>query len=146
MITVNKIDAAVDQLDWAIRLLIDHNAYIPAITLAGACDCILGGMNRQFFDELRDSLAAKYQLPPKEVSDMHINKAKNWLKHATVITPQEFEFDLKSEAIMRITLAIATLKNFDNRVTSETPRLAIWLSESKIPDAQLWADIIIGNV
>ena len=146
MIMVNKVDAAVDQLDWAIRLLIDHEAYIPAITLAGACDGILGGMNRQFFDELRDSLASQYQLSSKEVSDIHINKAKNWLKHATVVDSQEFEFDLQSEAIMRITLAIAMLKGFDNSVTSQTPRFAIWLRESNIPDAQLWTDIIIGNI
>jgi hypothetical protein len=28
---ISKIDAAVDQLDWAIRLLLDHKAYVPAI-------------------------------------------------------------------------------------------------------------------
>jgi hypothetical protein len=37
-----KIDVAVDQLDWAIRLFLDHRAYVPAITLAGAAEEILG--------------------------------------------------------------------------------------------------------
>jgi len=32
--TLSKLDAAVDQLDWAIRLLLDNKAYVPAITLA----------------------------------------------------------------------------------------------------------------
>jgi len=33
--SLSKIDAAVDQLDWSIRLFLDHQAYVPAITLAG---------------------------------------------------------------------------------------------------------------
>ena len=36
--TVNKIDAAIDQLDWAIKLFIEHKAYVPSITLAGAAE------------------------------------------------------------------------------------------------------------
>jgi hypothetical protein len=35
---LSKIDAAVEQLDWAIRLLIDHKAYVPAIALAAAAE------------------------------------------------------------------------------------------------------------
>jgi hypothetical protein len=27
---LSKIDAAVDQIDWAIRLFLDHQAYLPA--------------------------------------------------------------------------------------------------------------------
>jgi hypothetical protein len=41
-VELTKIDAAVDQLDWAIRLFLDHKAYVPAITLAGAAEEILG--------------------------------------------------------------------------------------------------------
>ena len=41
-VEISKIDAAVDQLDWAIRLFLDHHAYVPAITLAGAAEEILG--------------------------------------------------------------------------------------------------------
>jgi len=39
---ISKIDAAVSQLDWAIRLFLDHQAYLPAITLAGAAEEIIG--------------------------------------------------------------------------------------------------------
>ena len=39
---LSKIDVAVEQLDWAIRLFLDHQAYLPAITLAGAAEEILG--------------------------------------------------------------------------------------------------------
>ena len=47
MHSVSKIEAAVDQLDWAIRLFIDHKAYMPAITLAGAAEEILGKASSQ---------------------------------------------------------------------------------------------------
>ena len=36
--SLSKIDAAADQLDWSIRLFLDHQAYVPAITLAGAAN------------------------------------------------------------------------------------------------------------
>lgn len=39
---ISKIDAAVDPLDWSIRLFLDHQAYVPAITLAGAAEEIIG--------------------------------------------------------------------------------------------------------
>jgi hypothetical protein len=39
---LSKIDAAVEQLVWAIRLFLDRQAYLPAITLAGAAEEILG--------------------------------------------------------------------------------------------------------
>lgn len=57
---VGKIDAAVDQLDWAIRLLIDHKAYVPAITLAGAAEEIIGEAvaSESAFRKLKESLSA----------------------------------------------------------------------------------------
>jgi hypothetical protein len=42
---LSKIDAAVEQLDWAIRVFLDK-AYVPAITLAGAADEILVAYKR----------------------------------------------------------------------------------------------------
>jgi hypothetical protein len=39
---LSKIDAAVEQLDWAIKLFLDRQAYLPAITLAGDAEEILG--------------------------------------------------------------------------------------------------------
>ena len=43
-INIEKNDAATNQLDWAIRLFLDHDEFIPAITLAGAAEEILGGL------------------------------------------------------------------------------------------------------
>ena len=38
---VSKVGAAVDHLDCAIRLFLNHE-YVPAITLAGAAEGLLG--------------------------------------------------------------------------------------------------------
>lgn len=80
---LSKIDAAVDQLDWAIRLLLDHKAYVPAITLAGAAEEILGTAagEQASFALLKKSLAADFRIPEKVISPSYLNKAKNWLKH-----------------------------------------------------------------
>lgn len=37
-----KLAAVFDQLDWAITLFLEHHAYVPAITLAGAAEEIIG--------------------------------------------------------------------------------------------------------
>lgn len=83
---LSKIDAAVDQLDWAIRLFLDHKAYVPAITLAGAADEILGRAigNCAAFDVLKKKFAADLPLPEKLISQNYLNKAKNWLKHSNL--------------------------------------------------------------
>ena len=44
---LSKIDAAVDQLDWSIRLFLDHQAYVPAITLAAAAEVRMVQCERQ---------------------------------------------------------------------------------------------------
>lgn len=82
-IELSKIDAAVEQLDWAIRLFLDHKAYVPAIALAGAAEEIIGQAipGRGVFELLKKKFAADFSLPEKVVSQTHLNKAKNWLKH-----------------------------------------------------------------
>jgi hypothetical protein len=75
---VSKIESACDQLDWAIRLLIDSGAYFPAITLAGASEEMLGRAagDRSTFKQLLASLPKSYGIPEKLVSQVHLNGAK----------------------------------------------------------------------
>jgi hypothetical protein len=58
---LTKIEAAVEQLDWAIRLFLDHKTYVPAITRAGAADEVLGQAvgNRAAFEVLKKKFAAE---------------------------------------------------------------------------------------
>ena len=80
---VSKIDAAVHQLDWAIRLFLDSEAYIPAITLAGAAEEILGQtlQDRAVFAQLKAKFSVDTGLAEGVISQAYLNKAKNWLKH-----------------------------------------------------------------
>jgi len=78
-----EVEAAIEQLDWAIRLFLDHKAYVAAIPLAAAAEKILGKAvgDRSAFEALKKILPGKYSLSEKDVIDDHLNKTKNWLKH-----------------------------------------------------------------
>ena len=80
---LSKIDAAAEQLDWAIRLFLDHQAYLPAITLAGAAEEILGQAvgDRAAFAQLKTVFAGRFDISEKIISQQHLNKARNWLRH-----------------------------------------------------------------
>ena len=132
--TVNKIEAAALQLDWAIRLFLDHGEYIPAITLAGAAEEILGEAvsNEAAFHQLKVTLSEKTGIEEKIISQEHLNKTKNWLKHWKEMKDDEnLDIELEKEAIQYIARAIANLITHDNSVTSETPRYYKWLMENK---------------
>ncbi len=131
---INKIDAAVDQLDWAIKLFLDHKAYIPAITLAGAAEEILGEAvsSDTAFKLLKQSLSEEYEIPKKVVSQEHLNKVKNWLKHWKGMKDEEsLEIELETEAIQYLIRAIANLVTYDNSLTTQTPRFLQWIEENR---------------
>jgi hypothetical protein len=62
-----KIDAAPDQLDWAMRLFLDHAAFVPAISLAGAAEDIIGETlgDQSTFALLKVKLCADFNLSEK---------------------------------------------------------------------------------
>lgn len=131
---VSKIDAAVDQLDWAIKLFLDHQAYVPAITLAGAAEEIIGEAvsPKSAFQLSKRSLSEKTGIPEKVVSQEHLNKVKNWLKHWKEMKDEEsIEIELETEAIQYLFRAIANLIAYDRSLTSETPRFFKWLKENR---------------
>jgi hypothetical protein len=133
-IEINKIDAAVDQLDWAIKLFLDDSAYVPAITLAGAAEEIIGETlgESSAFKLLKEKLGAEYNLPPKVISQGHLNKAKNWFKHWKEMKDDEtIEIELETEAIQYIVRAISNLVSHDHSISSETPRFLEWLKDNK---------------
>ncbi len=83
---LSKIDVAVDQLDWAICLFLDHKACVAAITLAGAAEEILGQAvgERAAFKVLKTKFVSEhdvYGLSESAISQDHLNRAKNWFKH-----------------------------------------------------------------
>ncbi len=131
---VTKIDAAVDQLDWAIRLFLDHQAYVPAITLAGAAEEIVGEAvsSEAAFRILKKRLFEKTGIEEKVISQEHLNKTKNWLKHWKDMKDEEsLEIELETEAIQYLVRAITNLITHDNSLTSETPRFFKWVNENR---------------
>jgi hypothetical protein len=128
-----KIDAAADQLDWAIKLFLDHKAYVPAITLAGAAEEIIGEMlgSESAFQVLKERLSKNVGLSAEIISQAHLNKAKNWLKHWKEMKDSELiDLELEKEASQYILRAITNLYVHDQSCTSETPRFAEWVKDN----------------
>ena len=131
---VSKIGAAVDQLDWAIKLFLDHKAYVPAITLAGAAEEILGEAvaSESAFRKLMESLSSKHGIQNAVLSQEYLNKTKNWLKHWKEMKDAEYlDIELETQAIQYIVRAITNLATHDNTATSETPRFFTWLVNNR---------------
>jgi len=134
---LTKSEAAADQLDWAIRLFLDHDAFVPAITLAGAAEEIVGAplSDQSAFVQLKKVFANELSLSEKDVGQLHLNRAKNWLKHWKGHRDSETEtVELKNEAIHYIVRGITNFVAFDGSVPSEAPRFLAWLSKNWDPE------------
>ena len=128
---VSKIDAAVHQLDWAIMLFLDSDAFIPAITLAGAAEEILGQtlQDRAVVAQLKAKFAADTGLAESVISQAYLNRAKNWLKHWQHLRDAEtITLDLEAEAVQYLIRAITNLVLHDHSMPSEGPRFFEWLA------------------
>ena len=131
---VSKIDAAVHQLDWAIKLFLDSEAYIPAITLAGAAEEIIGQtlQDQSVFAQLKVKFSANLGLPEKVISQVYLNKTKNWLKHWQDLRDEEsIEIDLEAEAVQYLVRAITNLILHDHSMPSEGQRFFEWLAANR---------------
>ncbi len=129
---ITKIDAAVEQMDWAIRLLLDHQAYVSSITLAGAAEEIIGETlgKRSVFSQLKAKFRATHNVSEKFISQTSLKKAKNWLKHWNGMQDDErIEIELEEEAIQYIVRALTNLVIHDRSLPSEAPRFLEWLSK-----------------
>ena len=132
--SLSKIDAAADQLDWSIRLFLDHQAFIPAITLAGAAEEIVGQILKEqsVFERVKKKLSADFNLPEAVISQEYMNKARNWLKHWTKMQDTEtITVDLEGEAIQYIVRALVNFVLHDRSLPSEGPRFFKWLADNR---------------
>ncbi len=139
-IAISKIDAAVEQLDWAIKLFLDHRAWIPAITLAGAAEEVLGKLvgQRAAFGQLKTKFTTELGMAEKTVSQDHLNRAKNWLKHCEENAANAtIRLDAEEEAIQYIVRALTNLAGFDGSQPSEGTRFWKWMELNR---AELMAD------
>ena len=126
---VSKLEAASSQLDWAIRLLLDHDAPVAAITLAGAAEEVLGRSlgDEAVFKVLMESIPGKLGVDPKIYSQQHLNRARNWLKHWGSEEPEHAEIDLYEEAVSLILRALANYIPQSGGLSKEAERFCSWL-------------------
>ncbi len=136
--SISKIDAAVDQLDWAIRLFLDEQAFLPAITLAHAAEVVLGDSvvrsgGKSALFQIADNLSPITGHSPQEVRKF-MNDPANWLKHWKDRTDSEkMDMELETLAIQYIAGAAINLHQHDQNLSSEMPRFWKWLNENR-PD------------
>jgi hypothetical protein len=132
MQTVGKIEAASHQLDWAIRLLIDHDAPMPAITLAGAAEEILGrGLTNSAHEALIREFSESHDINRRDLSQQYLNKARNWLKHWDHGSEPEYAtFDLVQEAVQGIARGISNMSSYNQSIPSEGPRFLEWIKQN----------------
>jgi hypothetical protein len=128
-VALTKFDAAAEQLDWAIKLYFDHRAYVPAITLAGAAEEILGELlgEASIFSVLRQSLASEFGLSPAVVSQQHLNRGKNWVKHWKDLRDDETTtIDLENDALQLIVRAMSNYLDHNLPPTPQGQRFVDW--------------------
>jgi hypothetical protein len=128
------MEAASHQLDWAIRLFLDHNAPLPAITLAGAAEEILGAnlADKSAFQDLVRHFTTTWGIDQKILSQQHLNKARNWLKHWSTGTDAEYEdFELEEEAIQYIARGLTNMAANYQSLPHEGPRFLEWVKANR---------------
>ena len=134
LFVVPKVDAAVDQMDWAIRLFLDFGAYVPAITLAGAAEGILEACLNDDPSAETAYTSIKRSIKDKGVASAdgigrYMNGPRNFLKHADKSAFDAENADLETIAIHQILRCMTNLLRIDRSLSksSEAPRFYSWI-------------------
>jgi hypothetical protein len=132
IITVSKIDAAVEQLKWAISLLVDHGAFLPAVTLAGAAEEVFGKRsNRPILNEMAKLAETMRAGQGKQLATMQ-NEVRNWLKHHNTENKESWtmDFDPRVAAVFMIGRALANHSACGLPPLENAHRYHVWLYET----------------
>lgn len=135
----SQLEAAERQIDRAVSLFINEKDYISAITLAGAAEGILGEAQQKarkqyFFGILREALKKMPFLSmfkPDEISELHLNRIRNFLKHYSGDLKKQIEHPMDLEAIQLLVRAIASYGFLTNTVTKGSVEFFGWLREHR---------------
>lgn len=131
---MQKVEIGVKQLQTAIDMYIDKKDYISAITLAGAAEEVLGKLaerkgHKTAKKDLSDALLKKVpSVSEKELSDKHLNRVRNSLKHVNSDDEDIIEIEPEEEAFTMICRAISNLSKLNK---SEPDNLNKFLPEIK---------------
>jgi len=134
------LEAAERQIDRAIILFLEDHDYICAITLACAADGILGeallAQNKEPMINLLKSELQRFDLlshlSPKEISDQHLNKIRNLLKHLSGGDLNEtINHVTDIEAIIAIIRAVGNFMFITERLTKKSVEFFEWLQRER---------------
>ncbi len=131
---ITKIDAAVDQLDWAIKLFLEKSAYVSAMTLASAAEDIIGGALKgsSGFLKVKEPPKGKAELLGSGLSNPYFDEETSWVTYLKDMRDEETaEIDLETEAIQYLVRGITSLFAYDQSLSSESPRFIEWLNKNK---------------
>jgi hypothetical protein len=148
----SQIEAAERQLDRAISLFISEHDYLCAITLAGAADGILGealkNKGQMNSGEILKGVMKDTFLPQlshKEISDQHLNKIRNSLKHTTEDHNKVIEHPMDIEAVQVIVRAILNYGFLTDTATKGSIEFFAWLRQYR-PEILEEAEKFDGSV
>lgn len=132
IVAVNKLDAAVEQIEWAISLLIDHDAFLPAITLAGAAEEIFGKRSGRPILNQMANLADTMRAGQGKQFIIIFNEIRNWLKHHNTENnePWMMDFDPRTAAVFMVDRALANHSACGLPPLKNAHRYHVWLYES----------------
>jgi hypothetical protein len=137
-VKVPALEAGIDQLDWAIKLFLDHQAFVPAITLAGAAEELLrnslladrGSLHSTIKTRIAASVAG-VGLTEKKVSNW-MNLARDHLKHGKPKPDgNDPAFDLEKEAFRMIYRAMENLMALKIAPTAQCARFIGWVQTNR---------------
>ena len=120
------------QLDWAIKLLVNENAALPAITLAAAAEEIIikNRDDSNAYHELKRTLIEDHHFTDKEAHSL-LNGTKNLLKHWST-TDDSVELDLETEAVGQIIRGLINMIRYDQSIPSQMPLFVDWLMKHRV--------------
>lgn len=137
-VKLTQKDVCKTQLDRAIKCFLDEGDPISAITLALAAEGIMGERlaDQSMVSQIKGTLRDKYvpAISGQELNNKHINRARNYFKHAAGEIGEEQEFDLELEAITAIMRGcVCYLSAVGEELWDSPKRFFIWLRENR-PD------------
>ena len=137
---VNKLNIALHQLERAILLFLNENDLISALTLAGAAEEILGTYVKNKGIEPCIVAQAKLlkdqdlsALSEKEIKFLHLNLARNALKHFHNEAEEHMALALETEAIALIVRGLDNVVKLEIKFSKAMNDFVLWVKKNR-PD------------
>lgn len=136
-VTVDEKSAALHQLERAVKLFLDEDDFVCAITLAGAAEEVLGSLVKRVWETNAYSVLKKrVKRSSPDTTEKQIGKflnlTRNSLKHSGVLAIEIGEpafSDLRNAAVQMLCRAILNVAKLDGHISQTLNRFVVWLQE-----------------